>query len=367
MTTLHELHEHGGQSPWLDNLRRAALVSGELERFIGAGIRGVTSNPTIFQRSVLGGSDYDAQLRDLLGAGRSVEEAYWDMAIADVVAALDLLDPLHRRSGGDDGFVSIEVPGAVAHDAQATVASARWLHDRIRRPNLMVKVPATDQGVDAIGRLTAEGHSINVTLIFGLERYAEVIEAYLSGLEARPDGDLSNIHSVASFFLSRVDAEIDRRLEQIASPPALALRGRGALAQAELAYELFRHSFSGRRWHRLAARGARVQRPLWASTSTKNPSYPDLLYVSGLVGPDTVNTMTEATIAAFLDHGTVTPSIGEGPDRAREVLGALDSLGVDLASVSRTLEEQGVGLFFSAFGEVLVAIQEKAHQIRSAA
>jgi transaldolase len=366
MTTLHELHDEGGQSPWLDNLRRSALTSGELAGLVAAGIRGVTSNPTIFQRSVLAGSDYDDQLGSFLGAGRSIEGAYWDMAIADVTAALDVLQPLYERSEGADGFVSIEVAGAVAHDTAATVRSARWLHERIGRANLMVKIPATDEGIPAIRQMTAEGRSINVTLIFGLERYAEVIEAYLSGLEAH-GGDLSGIHSVASFFLSRVDTEVDRRLEAIGSPPALSLRGRAALAQAELAYQLFRQSVSGPRWQPLARRGARPQRPLWASTSTKNPDYPDLLYVTGLIAPETVNTMTETTIRAFLDHGTVSATLGTGAVRARAALGRLRSFGVDMAAVSRALEEQGVRLFVSAFDEVLDSIRQKAGYGRSAA
>ncbi len=366
MTILHTLYERGGQSPWLDNLRRAALASGELERLVRAGIRGVTSNPTIFQRAMLAGSDYDGQLRSLLSAGRSFEEAYWELAIADVIATLDLLEPLYRSTDGADGFVSIEVAGAVAHDTAATVTAARELHDRIARPNLLVKIPATDESVPAIAQMIAEGRSINVTLIFGVDRYAEVIEAYLSGLEAR-GGDLSAIRSVASFFLSRVDTEIDRRLEEIGSPAALALQGQAAVAQAELAYELFRQSFSGARWERLAARGAHVQRPLWASTSTKNPAYPDLLYVTGLVAPDTVNTMTEATIEALLDHGTVGQTLGKGGERARTTLKDLGALGVDMREVSRALEEQGVELFVRAFDEVLGAIGEKARQVRDAA
>jgi transaldolase len=358
MTNLRTLYDDGGQSPWLDNLRRAALSSGELERLVAAGIRGVTSNPTIFQRSVLGGSDYDKELSALRSAGRSVEDAYWDMAITDVTDALDLLQPLYERSGGADGFVSIEVAGSVAHDTTATLRSARWLHDRIARPNLLVKIPATDEGIPAIGRMIAEGRSINVTLIFGLDRYAEVIEAYLSGLEAH-GGDLSRIHSVASFFLSRVDVEIDGRLAEVGSPLALSLRGRAALAQAELAYELFRQRFSGPRWERLARAGARVQRPLWASTSTKNPGYPDLLYVSGLIAPDTVNTMTEATIDAFLDHGTVATTLGHGAADARSTLEGLELLGIHTAEVSRDLEERGVRQFVTAYDEVLRAIAAK--------
>jgi transaldolase len=366
MTRLHALYEFGGQSPWLDNLRRSALRSGELQRLIAAGIRGVTSNPTIFQRSVLGGSDYDHQLASLLASGRSAEEAYWDMAITDVLDALDLLAPLHWRTGGADGFVSIEVAGAVAHDTGATVTSARRLHDRIRRPNLLVKIPATEESLPAIAQMTAEGGSINVTLIFGLDRYADVIEAYLSGLEAHR-GDLSGIRSVASFFLSRVDAEVDRRLDGIGSPATLALRGHAALAQAELAYHLFRQRFSGPRWRRLAARGANVQRPLWASTSTKDPAYPDVLYVNSLVAPQTVNTMTEATIEAFLDHGTATPALGDHADRARATLQALGSLGVDMQEVSRVLEDQGVRLFVAAFDDVLGAIAQKGERLPGAA
>ena len=366
MTTLHTLYEHGGQSPWLDNLRRAALASGELDRLVAAGIRGVTSNPTIFQRSMSVGSHYDDQLRGLLASGHSVEDAYWELAITDVLAALDLLEPLYLGSGGGDGFVSIEVAGTVAHDTAATVDAARRLHERIARPNLLVKIPATDEGLPAIGQMIAEGRSINVTLIFGLDRYDEVIEAYLSGLEAR-HGDLSGIRSVASFFLSRVDTEVDRRLDAIGSPEALALRGRAALAQAELAYELFRRRFSGSRWRRLADRGAHVQRPLWASTSTKDPAYPDLLYVTDLVAPSTVNTMTEATIEAVLDHGVAAPTLGRAADQARATLKSLQSLGVDMGSVSRQLEDQGVALFVAAFDEVLEAIGEKAGRLGNAA
>ena len=366
MTTLHALYDKGGQSPWLDNLRRAALASGELERLIAAGIRGVTSNPTIFQRSVSAGSEYDGQIGSLLSRGRSLEEVYWELAISDVVAALDLLEPLYRRTGGADGFVSIEVAGSAAHDTAATVSAARWLHERVARPNLLVKIPATDESLPAIGQMIAEGRSINVTLIFGLDRYEEVIEAYLSGLEAHP-GDLSRIRSVASFFLSRVDSEVDRRLEDIGTSEALSVRGSAALAQAELAYELFRRRFSGARWRRLAGRGAQVQRPLWASTSTKNAAYPDLLYVTDLVARDTVNTMTESTIEAFLDHGVVTATLGNVAEQARATLGTLCSLGIDLAAVSRRLEDQGIDLFVAAFDEVLQAIGEKARRLRDAA
>jgi transaldolase len=358
VTILHDLYRQTGQSPWLDNLRRSALASGDLARRVDQGIRGVTSNPTIFQKSVSGGDDYDEQFQDLL-ATNSVEEAYWELALTDVARALTLLRPVHDESGGADGFVSIEVAPSMAHDAESTVRAVRWLHGRLASPNALVKVPATAEGVDAIRRAVSEGHSINVTLIFGLERYAEVIEAYLSGLEAY-GGDLSGVHGVASFFLSRVDTEVDRRLEAAGTAEAEALRGTAAVAQAKLAYRLFRERFSGPRWEALAARGARLQRPLWASTSTKNPAYSDLLYVEPLMGPDTVNTMPEETIAALLDHGRVATRIEEGADEARTTLDRLDQAGVDLAAVAAKLERDGVASFAASFDGLMQALTEKA-------
>ena len=343
MTKLHELYDQVGQSPWIDNLQRAALRSGALEAARNDGIRGVTSNPTIFQKSVTGGSHYDAQLAELLDGGHAPEEAYWELAITDVREALALFRPLYDRNGGDDGFVSIEVAPSLAHDTAGTVEAARWLHGRIDLPNLLVKIPATAEGVPAIRQMISEGRSVNITLIFSLARYGEVIDAYLEGLEAF-GGDASRVHSVASFFVSRVDTEVDRRLEAIGSDEALGLRGQAAVAQAKLAYALFQERFSGGRWDALVeGRAATVQRPLWASTSTKNPAYPDLLYVESLEGPRTVNTMPEPTIKAFCEHGRVACTIDQGVKEARETLDRLRAVGVDMDDVAATLERGGRG------------------------
>jgi transaldolase len=261
--------------------------------------------------------------------------------------------------------VSVEVAPELARDTDATIAAARRLHERIDQPNLLVKIPATGEGVPAIQAMIAEGRSINITLIFSLARYAEVIDAYLAGLEtfARGGGDLTSVHSVASFFVSRVDTEVDRRLEAIGTPAALALRGQAAVAQAKLAYRLFQDRFSGPRWQALAVRGARPQRPLWASTSTKNPAYPDTLYVDSLIGPDTVNTLPEATIAAFEDHGTLARTIDSGVGDAQAVMDGLAEVGVDMDDVGRTLEDQGVASFHQSFAHVLQALQTKARQL----
>ncbi|MDQ3106279.1 MAG: transaldolase, partial [Actinomycetota bacterium] len=358
MTRLHELYDDQGQSPWIDNLTRTGLRSGHLQQLVDGGIRGVTSNPTIFQKAIAGSADYDEQFATLLRAG-SVDEAYWTLVIDDITAALDVMLPVHEASGGVDGYVSLEVAPALAHDTAASVEAAREFAHRIGRPNLMVKIPGTAAGIPAVRAMIAEGVSINVTLIFSLPRYAEVIEAYLAGLEAR-DGDLSTIASVASFFISRVDTEIDRRLEAVGTPEALALRGLAAVAQAKVAYDLFRQRFSGARWEALAARGAKVQRPLWASTSTKNPAYADLLYVDTLIGSDTVNTMPDATVDAFLDHGTVARTIDDGVDDAKAVLDRIEAVGVSLSDVSATLESEGVAAFVKSFDELLQTLQDKA-------
>ncbi len=361
---LHDLH-HLGQSPWLDNLRRGWLTSGELQRWIDLGIRGLTSNPSIFQKAISSGTDYDDQFGDLVASGTDITDAYWDLVTADIEAALRLLRPVHDSSDGVDGYVSVEVAPDVARDTAATEAAARQLHEEIAEPNLYVKIPATAEGVPAIETMIAEGRSTNITLIFGLDRYAEVMEAYLAGLE-RADGDLSRISSVASFFVSRVDTEVDRRLDDIGTSAALALRGRAAVAQAQIAYQRFLSTFQGPRWEALADRGARVQRPLWASTSTKNPDYPDTAYVDPLIGPDTVNTMPEDTIEAFLDHGTVTRTVDADFDSAQATLDGLAEVGVDLDEVSAVLEEQGVASFTKAFDELIGALGTKAAELSGA-
>lgn len=362
MTRLVELYRAGGQSPWLDNLKRSWITGGELSRWVERGCRGITSNPTIFQKAMTQSNAYDSDLAALAAGGTGTEDSYWRLVTGDIGAALEILRPVHDASGGVDGYVSVEVAPELAHDAAATITAARALHRRIDAPNLYVKVPATAAGVEAVHSLTAEGHSINVTLIFSLERYEEVIEAYLTGLESCA-GDLSGISGVASFFVSRVDTEVDRRLEAIGTPAARALQGRIAVAQAKLAYAIFRRCFTGPRWEALAGRGARLQRPLWASTSTKNPEYPDTLYVDNLIGPDTVNTLPEPTLEAFEDHGRVARTIDADVDAAGEALADLDRAGVDLAEVAEVLEAEGVAAFAKSFDELLEVLARRAEDL----
>jgi transaldolase len=365
MTKLARLYTEYGQSPWLDNLTRGYLHDGTLARMVADGIRGVTANPTIFTKAIVGSADYDEQFSALTAAGCPVEDAYWQLIVDDITGALAVLRPVFDASGGTDGFASVEVAAKLARDTQATVAAARALHERITAPNLFVKIPATAEGVPAVQAMIAEGRSINITLIFSLARYRQVIEAYLSGLESFTErgGDPSSVHSVASFFVSRVDAEVDRRLEKSGTDEALALRGQAAVAQAKLAYRLFRDQFSGERWRRLAGQGAHRQRPLWASTSTKNPAYPDTLYVDELIGPDTVNTLPEVTIAAFEDHGTLARTIDTGVDEAADVMRRLVAAGVDMDDVGLALESRGVASFHTSYQEVLTALAAKTHHL----
>ena len=365
MTKLMRLFTEHGQSPWLDNLSRAYLRDGTLARYIAGGVRGVTANPTIFARAIEGSAIYDEQFSALIAAGRSVTDAYWDLVADDITGALGLLRSIYDESGGCDGFASIEVAPEIANDTPATVAAARALHERIPQPNLLVKIPATPAGVPAIQAMIAEGRSINVTLIFSLERYGQVIEAYLSGLEAllAAGGEVSRVHSVASFFVSRVDTEVDRRLDALGTGEARSLRGRAAVAQAKLAYRLFRDRFAGPRWDRLAAAGAHPQRPLWASTSTKNAAYPDTLYVDHLIGPGTVNTLPETTIAAFEDHGRVERTIDSRVTDAVAAMEQLAGQGIDMDDVGRTLEEQGVASFHESFAHLLETLEAKTRRL----
>jgi transaldolase len=365
MTKLQRLHREQGQSPWLDNLTRVYLRDGTLARMVSEGIRGVTANPTIFARAIEGSDAYDDQFRRLVAGGLDVTDAYWELVVDDTSHALAVLRPLYDDSGGGDGFVSLEVAPELARDPAGTMEAARSLHERIRAPNLMVKIPATPEGVPAIEGMIAEGRNTNITLIFSLSRYREVIEAYLKGLEsfAASGGDVRGVHSVASFFVSRVDTEVDRRLEAIGSEEARRLRGRAAVSQAKLAYRLFTDRFSGERWQRLSSSGALLQRPLWASTSTKNPAYADTLYVDELIGPDTVNTLPETTIAVFEDHGHVARTIDRDVEEAARVMESLASLGIDMDDVGRTLEDQGVTGFHRSFQEVREALEAKSHSL----
>ncbi|MFN8038125.1 MAG: transaldolase [Acidimicrobiales bacterium] len=366
MTRLQDLHEQGGQSPWLDNLKRGWITSGELQHWVDRGVRGITSNPTIFQKAIEGNADYDAQLRELVGAGEDVTASYWDLVTRDIRDALAILRPVHDASGGEDGYVSVEVSPELAHDTDGTITAARHLNELIDQPNLLVKIPGTLEGLPAIQQMISEGRSVNVTLLFSNERYEAVIEAYLSGLEAfvAGGGDPSTVSSVASFFVSRVDTETDRRLEAVGTPEALALRGKAAVANAQLAYQTFLDRFAGPRWEALAAKGARLQRPLWASTSTKNPDYPDTLYVDTLIGPNTVNTMPDKTLDDFDDHGTVARTVDADVEGARAVLASLAEVGVDLADVTATLETEGVASFSKSFDELLGALSAKADSFK---
>jgi len=365
MGRLHDLYTDQGQSPWLDNLKREWLTTGEIQQWIDRGVRGITSNPSIFQKAIESSEEYTAQLTELVGSGSEVTASYWALVVQDIEAALALLRPVYDASDGEDGYVSVEVSPAFARDTVATEAQARELWDLIDQPNLYVKIPATVEGIPAIRSMISESRSINVTLIFSLARYAEVMEAYLAGLEdavAAGVEDLSPISSVASFFISRVDTEVDRRLTADGSPEALSLIGRAAVAQGQLAYGAFLETFAGPRWDALAAKGARVQRPLWASTSTKNPDFPDTLYVDTLIGPHTVNTLPDATLAAFDDHGTVARTVDADLDGARETWRRIGEI-VDLDEVARVLEAEGVASFEKSFDELLGVLETRSRDL----
>lgn len=356
-TKLHELFEEFGQSIWLDNINRELLISGQLEDLVDKGVRGLTSNPSIFQKAIQDGAVYDEQISKL--PGKTTEEVYWALSKQDIRDALAVLRPVFDESNGTDGFASIEVDPRLAHDTQATIDQAKDLHADINQPNLMVKVPATEAGIPAIKQLIGDGHSINVTLIFGLERYRQVIEAYLSGLESH-DGDLSKIASVASFFVSRVDSMVDETIESLPDHAGDDVLGKVAIAQANAAYQIFQEVFGSERWQKLAERGARVQRPLWASTSTKNPHYHDTLYVNSLIGRDTVNTVPDETLEFFFDHGHPHFSITKNSQQRMEsVLKEVDALGIDMSQVSTDLEAQGVDKFIQAFKELLESLEQR--------
>ncbi|MFV1990229.1 MAG: transaldolase [Acidimicrobiales bacterium] len=357
MSILDDLYSKHGQSPWLDNLRRSWLQDGEIQRRIDEGVRGLTSNPSIFQKAITSDTTYDEQFFDLVAAGTDIEDAYWALVTQDISDALALLDPVYTSAGGKDGFVSVEVSPALAHDTFATIEAAKGLAKSLPQPNLLIKIPATLEGLPAITATIAAGSCVNVTLIFGLERYEAVIEAYLQGLEQR-EGDLSTLHSVASFFVSRVDTKVDAFLEDIGTAEALALRGSAAVAQARQAFVIASQKFSGARWDSLHARGANAQRPLWASTSTKNPAYPDTLYVDSLIGPNTVNTIPDATLDAFIDHGVLADTIETG--KPAEVLKQLAAAGIDMQQVADELEKEGVASFLAAHEDLLDSLREKA-------
>ena len=363
---LLELHP-AGQSFWWDALSRRDLQNGEVARMRDEnGMRGITSNPSIFQKALAEGEQYDEGVARLLREGRDREEIFWELAVEDIRAACEILRAVYDGSGGADGFVSLEVDPRLAHDTDSTLAEARRLNEWVDRPNLMIKIPGTPEGMPAVRQALREGIHVNVTLLFSQEAHRQTMEAYLEALEERREAgdDPGSVASVASFFVSRVDTLVDEKLEALDDADALALRGRAAVANARLAYQNFLETFSGPRWDELSAAGARVQRPLWASTSTKNPAYRDVIYVEELVGPHTVNTMPTATVEAFRDHGRVRPlAITEAQDEARETLDRIEALGISMESVTDQLLREGVRKFEESFEGLLDSLDAKTRRM----
>jgi transaldolase len=361
MTKLHELAELG-QAIWLDYISRSLIAAGELQELVDQGLRGVTSNPSIFEKAIAGSADYDEDLNRLVRDGRSVAEIYENLAMTDIRSAADVLRPVYEKSGGADGYVSLEVNPALAHDTEATIAEARRLFASLKRPNVMIKVPATPAGIPAIETLIGEGVNVNVTLIFSLEQYEAVATAYIAGLEklALSGGGLGKVASVASFFISRVDTAVDKALEEVGNAE---IQGKIAIDNAKIAYGRFREIFGSERWKKLATGSARVQRPLWASTSSKNPAYPDTLYVDNLIGPDTVNTLPPATLDDFLDHGTVATTVETDADEARRRMAELAELGIDLDAITNKVLDEGVASFATSFEGLIASIAEKRQEL----
>jgi transaldolase/glucose-6-phosphate isomerase len=360
---LHELKEMG-QSVWLDFIRRSFTTSGGLQGLVEQGVRGVTSNPSIFEKAIAGSDDYDGDMRRLVEEGRSVDGIYEALVLEDIRHAADILRPVYEESACADGYVSLEVSPALAYDTERTITEARRLFGALNRPNIMIKVPATPAGIPAIETLIGEGINVNATLIFSLAHYEAVTQAYIAGLEklaaTGPAGALGRVASVASFFVSRIDTAVDRALDEIGETD---LAGKIAIASARAAYGRFREIFRGERWERLVAQGARVQRPLWASTSTKNPLYPDTLYVDNLIGSDTVNTLPPDTLEAFLDHGRVSASLEAGIGEAGYQLRRLSELGIDLEAITEKLQEEGVAAFAKAFDGLMSSIASKREEM----
>ena len=349
-----------GTSPWLDNIRRGWLKSGEFRKMVDDGIVGVTSNPTIFQKAIAGSSDYDDAIRALCGSGMSAADVFFQLAIEDVQEAADQIRGVYDSTAHLDGYVSFELPPGIANDSAKSIAGAPEFWGRIDRPNIFIKIPGTAEGCPAIEESIFAGINVNVTLLFSLAAYDAIHQSFIRGLERRVQAGLpvDDVHSVASFFVSRVDTAVDDQL-----PEGSPLRGRAAVANAKLAYQHFLATVAGDRWQALAAKGAKVQRPLWASTGTKNAAYSDVLYVDSLIGPDTVNTMPEATIAAFADHGTVARTVDADVDAAKAELDAIAAAGVDLDAVTKQLELDGVKSFSASFDSLLATIQEQLDQL----
>jgi transaldolase len=357
-----------GQSIWLDYIRRKMIDSGELKKFIDEdGLKGVTSNPSIFEKAIAGSDDYDADIRKQAQAGKSIEEIYETLTVEDVGQGADVFRPVYDRLDGKDGFVSLEVNPHLAHDTQGSIAEARRLWQALNRPNVFIKIPATKAGLPAIQQLISEGINVNVTLLFGLPRYKEVAEAYIAGMESRAGKGqpLNRVASVASFFLSRIDVLLDPKLEQLAAaggPKATGakeLQGQIAIASAKIAYTIYQEIYGSERFKKLAAQGARPQRLLWASTSTKNPAYPDVKYVEPLIGPETVNTLPLETLEAYRDHGNPASRLTEEVERAASYLKRLPEMGIDLNQATQQLEDEGVEKFNKPFDSLMCTLEGK--------
>jgi transaldolase len=370
MSKLIEL-EKIGQSIWLDYIRRSMITSGGLKQLVDKGLKGVTSNPAIFEKAIAGSNDYDEDLKQLIKADRPVERIFEALAIKDIVLAADTLRGVYDSTDGKDGFVSLEVSPELAYETEKTIAEARRLFESVNRPNVMIKVPATPAGIPAIAELIGSGVNVNVTLIFSLENYKAVAAAYQTGLEklaktgpaVEGGHPIDRVASVASFFVSRVDSAVDRELEAVGNSE---LAGKIAIANSKIVYAGYRDILRRSRWQALAAKGAHVQRVLWASTSTKNPAYPDTLYVDELIGPGTVNTLPLATLESFMDHGRVAETLTRGLQEAQDQVAKLADLGIDLIAINRKLQDDGVDAFAKPFAKLLKSIAEKCQVLKAA-
>lgn len=363
-TKMHQVREIG-QSIWLDFIRRSFLDEGGLNEYIEKGLCGVTSNPSIFDKAISKGEEYDQDIADMASKGRPTRDIYEALMVEDIKQACDILLPVFEESDQKDGFVSLEVNPHLAHDTSGTIDEVKEYSSRVDRPNLMIKVPATPEGIPAVEELTAQGFNINVTLMFSLEQYEQVAEAYINGLErlAENGGNVSEIHSVASFFVSRLDVKLDRMFQAIDDPLAQELMGNIGIANAKMAYQRFLDKFSTDRWEDLAEQGANVQRVLYGSTSTKNPDYPDTLYPDNLIGQDTINTLPPETLDAFLDHGRVRETLTEDIDTAQNQLEKLQPLDINLENITMELLDEGVIKFANSFDELMISISNKKSQL----
>jgi transaldolase len=350
-----------GQSIWLDYIRRSLFQTGKLALHVQSGLRGMTSNPAIFEKAIAESDEYDDQIQNLALSGKSAQEIYEELAIEDIRLAADILRPVYDKTEGADGYISLEVNPHLAHETKATVDEAQRLFKTVNRPNLMIKVPATAEGLLAIQQLIEAGVNVNVTLMFSMAQYDMVAEAYISALEKRAANvyDLRQIASVASFFVSRIDVMVDKMLDDLDTPEAKALKGKIGIASAKMAYEHFKKAFHGQRWDYLADKGARLQRVLYGSTSTKNPEYSDVMYVDGLIGPHTVNTIPPKTLEAFMDHGTVALTLEKNLDQVYDQLDSLAKLGINLDDVTRKLLDEGVEKFVKPYDKLIGTIAEK--------